>query len=75
MKKTLRTAGQQSAVHDRSAASSDTSIADANADVNGFVNALLMDAADLTEAEWKQTPAEALEENKNRALMDILGLF
>lgn len=30
--------------------------------VNGFVNALLMDAAGLTEAEWKQTPAEPLEE-------------
>lgn len=28
--------------------------------VNGFVNFLLMDAAGLTEAEWKQT--EALEE-------------
>lgn len=30
--------------------------------VNGMVNALLMDAAGLTEAEWKQTVADTLEE-------------
>lgn len=29
--------------------------------VNGMVNALLMDAAGLTEAEWKQTAAEPEE--------------
>ena len=30
--------------------------------VNGLVNALLMNAAGLTEAEWKQPPADPLEE-------------
>ena len=30
--------------------------------VNGLVNALLMDAAGLTEAEWKQPAADPLEE-------------
>ena len=30
--------------------------------VNGMVNALLMDAAGLTEAEWKQPAADPLEE-------------
>ena len=30
--------------------------------VNGMVNALLMDAAGFTEAEWKQPPADPLEE-------------
>lgn len=30
--------------------------------INGMVNALLMDAAGLTEAEWKQAPADPLEE-------------
>ena len=30
--------------------------------INGMVNALLMDAAGLTEAEWKQPPADQLEE-------------
>ena len=30
--------------------------------INGLVNALLMDAAGLTEAEWKQPPADPLEE-------------
>lgn len=30
--------------------------------VNGMVNALLMDVAGLTEAEWKQPPADQLEE-------------
>ena len=32
--------------------------------VNGMVNALLMDAAGLTEAEWKQTAADPLEEQE-----------
>ena len=30
--------------------------------INGLVNALLMDAAGLTEAEWKQPPSDPLEE-------------
>lgn len=30
--------------------------------VNGLVNALLMDVAGLTEAEWKQPAADLLEE-------------
>lgn len=30
--------------------------------VNGMVNALLMEAAGLTEAEWKQPAADLLEE-------------
>lgn len=30
--------------------------------VNGLVNALLMDATGLSEAEWKQPPADPLEE-------------
>lgn len=30
--------------------------------VNGLVNGLLMDAAGLTEAEWKQPPPDPLEE-------------
>ena len=30
--------------------------------VNGMVNALLMDAAGLTEAEWKQPAADQLED-------------
>jgi len=32
--------------------------------VNGLVNALLMDATGLTEAEWKQPAADPLEEQE-----------